>query len=70
MTIDERDAHGIRSGLAGPLIVALGTVLLASMSSAQQAVATLLFLGILRIVHDYVIYPRLIGRDIHLHPWW
>ena len=22
----------------------------------------------LRIVEDYVIYPRLIGRDIHLHP--
>ena len=22
----------------------------------------------LRVVEDYVIYPRLIGRDIHLHP--
>src|SRR5678816_4716409 len=28
----------------------------------------LLFLGVLRIVQDYVIYPRLIGQGIHLHP--
>jgi hypothetical protein len=27
-----------------------------------------LFLGILRIVQDYAIYPRLIGQGIHLHP--
>jgi predicted PurR-regulated permease PerM len=54
--------------LVGPLIVAVGTVLLASMSSAREAVAALIFLGVLRIVQDYVIYPRLIGRGIHLHP--
>jgi predicted PurR-regulated permease PerM len=28
----------------------------------------LLFLGVLRIVQDYVIYPRIIGQGIHLHP--
>jgi hypothetical protein len=28
----------------------------------------LLFLGVLRIVQDYVVYPRLIGQGIHLHP--
>ena len=28
----------------------------------------LLFLGVLRIVQDYVIYPRIIGTGIHLHP--
>jgi len=28
----------------------------------------LLFLGVLRIVQDYVIYPRIIGVGIHLHP--
>jgi hypothetical protein len=27
-----------------------------------------LFLGVLRIAQDYVIYPRLIGQGIHLHP--
>ena len=28
----------------------------------------LVFLGVLRIVQDYVVYPRLIGHGIHLHP--
>ena len=29
---------------------------------------SLIFLGVLRIVHDYVTYPRIIGTGIHLHP--
>lgn len=33
-----------------------------------MAFVVLLFLGVLRIVEDYVIYPRLIGHGIHLHP--
>ena len=33
-----------------------------------MAFVVLLFLGVLRIVEDYVIYPRLIGQGIHLHP--
>ena len=33
-----------------------------------NAFLVLLFLGVLRIVQDYVIYPRLIGQGIHLHP--
>src|SRR5438105_13248751 len=33
-----------------------------------MAFVVLLFLGILRIVQDYVIYPRIIGTGIHLHP--
>jgi hypothetical protein len=33
-----------------------------------NAFMVLLFLGMLRIVQDYVIYPRLIGQGIHLHP--
>jgi len=28
----------------------------------------LLFLGVLRVIHDYVVYPRIIGQGIHLHP--
>jgi predicted PurR-regulated permease PerM len=27
------------------------------------------FLGIVRIVQDYVIYPRIIGRGMPLHPF-
>lgn len=54
--------------LAGPLTIGALAVLFASFHSAGQAVATLAFLAILRIVEDYVIYPRIIGRGIHLHP--
>lgn len=67
-------ALGILAGLlefiplAGPLALAVLAAAVAAFSSAGQAGAVLLFLGILRIVHDYVIYPRIIGQGIHLHP--
>lgn len=55
--------------LVGPLVVA---VLAASLALLQfgfgKAFIVLLFLGVLRIVHDYVTYPRIIGTGIHLHP--
>jgi predicted PurR-regulated permease PerM len=54
--------------LVGPLVVGGLATLVASFYSAKQAIAVVAFLGILRIVHDYVIYPRLIGHGIHLHP--
>jgi predicted PurR-regulated permease PerM len=54
--------------LVGPLAVAVLATLLASFYSAKQAIAVVVFLGVLRIVHDYVTYPRLIGHGIHLHP--
>src|SRR5712664_93916 len=51
---------GIMSGmlefvpLVGPLTVAI--------------LAVLAFLGVMRVVQDYMIYPRIIGVGIHLHP--
>ncbi|HSE17793.1 MAG TPA: AI-2E family transporter [Pyrinomonadaceae bacterium] len=55
--------------LVGPLTIALLAALLAIFhAGAFNAFLVLLFLGILRIVQDYVIYPRLIGQGIHLHP--
>jgi predicted PurR-regulated permease PerM len=54
--------------LVGPLVVALGATLVASFHSVGQATVVLFVLGILRIAQDYVIYPRLIGRGIHMHP--
>jgi hypothetical protein len=36
-------------------------------SGFAAALAVLVFLGVLRIVQDYVVYPRLIGHGIHLH---
>ena len=37
-------------------------------SGFGMAFIVLLFLGVLRIVQDYVIYPRIIGTGIDLHP--
>lgn len=54
--------------LVGPLLVALIVTPIAGYYSFNQGVATIVFLGILRIVHDYVTYPRIIGHGIHLHP--
>ena len=55
--------------LIGPLVVAILVALLAMLHSGfGMAFVVLLFLGVLRIVQDYVIYPRIIGQGIHLHP--
>lgn len=54
--------------LVGPVAVAAGATLVVSFHSINQAIAVLLFLGILRLAQDYVIFPRLIRRGIHMHP--
>jgi predicted PurR-regulated permease PerM len=55
--------------LVGPLCVAILMALLALVQSGVgMAFVVLLFLGVLRVVQDYVLYPRIIGRGIHLHP--
>ena len=55
--------------LVGPLIVAILAACLALLHSGfGMAFIVLLFLGVLRVVQDYVIYPRIIGTGIHLHP--
>lgn len=55
--------------LVGPLVVALLVALLALLHwGFGMTLVALLFLGVLRIVHDYVVYPRIIGVGIHLHP--
>jgi predicted PurR-regulated permease PerM len=55
--------------LVGPLVVAILVAFLALLHSGfGMAFVVLLFLGVLRVVHDYVVYPRIIGQGIHLHP--
>lgn len=55
--------------LVGPLVVAILAALLALLHwGFGTAFIVLLFLGVLRIAQDYVIYPRIIGEGIHLHP--
>jgi predicted PurR-regulated permease PerM len=55
--------------LVGPLMVALLAATLALLGFGYKtAFIVLLFLGVLRIVHDYVTYPKIMGTGIHLHP--
>jgi predicted PurR-regulated permease PerM len=65
---------GVMAGLlefipiVGPAIVALLAALVASFVSWRLVAIVLAFLGLLRLVHDYIIYPRLISHSIELHP--
>jgi predicted PurR-regulated permease PerM len=55
--------------LVGPVTIAIMAALLAMFHAGPfNAFLVLLFLGVLRIVQDYAVYPRLIGQGIHLHP--
>ena len=54
--------------LIGPLSIAVIATTLALLESPWQAFYTAVFLGVLRIVHDYITYPRIIREGIHLHP--
>ena len=55
--------------LVGPLLVAIIAALAALLHGGLfLAFIVLVFLVVLRIVQDYVVYPRLIGQGIHLHP--
>jgi predicted PurR-regulated permease PerM len=55
--------------LVGPLLVAVIAAVLALLHAGPfSAFLVLVFLGVLRMVQDYWIYPRLIGQGIHLHP--
>ena len=54
--------------LVGPLAVALGATLVSSFHSINQAMWVLAFLSALRLAQDYVVFPRLVRRGIHMHP--
>jgi predicted PurR-regulated permease PerM len=50
--------------IAGPLVVAV----VATAMAPDRVVPVLIFLAAIRLVQDYLIYPRLISRALHLHP--
>jgi len=55
--------------LIGPLTVAVIVVITASFSeNPWVALYAAIFLIVLRIMQDYVIYPRIVREGIHLHP--
>jgi len=54
--------------LVGPLMSACVIFGLTLTVSFNKALLVLLFIVILRILQDYVIYPRIVGRGIKMHP--
>jgi predicted PurR-regulated permease PerM len=54
--------------LVGPLISSCFIFGLTLTVSLKTALVVALFLAILRVVQDYVIYPRIVGRGIKMHP--
>lgn len=54
--------------LIGPLSIAAITITIASLESPWEGVYVFIFLAVLRILQDYVFYPRIVRGGIHLHP--
>jgi predicted PurR-regulated permease PerM len=54
--------------LVGPLVLATVAALVGALHAPILALWAVAFLGLLRLVEDYLIYPRLIRRGIELHP--
>jgi predicted PurR-regulated permease PerM len=55
--------------LVGPLLIGVLAAFVATLHAGPfSALMVIVFLGVLRLVQDYVIYPKLIGQGIHLHP--
>jgi predicted PurR-regulated permease PerM len=54
--------------LIGPIVVATVAVGIVALHDPMLAVWTAVLLAVVRVAEDYVIYPRLIGRNIDLHP--
>jgi predicted PurR-regulated permease PerM len=50
------------------LTIGILATMVSGFESGSQAVVTALFLGLLRILQDYFVYPRIIREGIHLHP--
>jgi len=54
--------------LVGPLVLAIVAAVVGALHAPILALWAVGFLGVLRLGEDYVIYPRLLRRGIHLHP--
>ena len=55
--------------LVGPVVVLLLAAMIAGFSSIEQAFVVIAFLGVVRIAEDYVVYPRIIGQGMRVHPF-
>ncbi|MGA7218753.1 MAG: AI-2E family transporter [Candidatus Sulfotelmatobacter sp.] len=54
--------------VVGPLVAALVIVSFALLMSFPHLLALIIFLGVWRLIQDYVTSPRIMGRSMELHP--
>jgi len=54
--------------LLGPLLVAVIAGIVAALHAPMLVFWSTGFLAIVRVIEDYVFYPRLMGHGVHLHP--
>jgi predicted PurR-regulated permease PerM len=54
--------------VVGPLVAAVVILLVALLMSFPHWIALIVFLGIWRMVQDYVNSPRIMGQSVELHP--
>jgi predicted PurR-regulated permease PerM len=65
---------GVAAGLlefipvVGPAALGVIAAVVAGFHSLRSMVTVIIFIALLRLIYDYVIYPRLIGRSIEMHP--
>lgn len=75
MGVDYAIVLGVVSGIlefvpmVGPIVGAAVTIGLAFTTSTKTAFAVAVFLAVMRVVQDYVIYPRIVGHGIKMHPF-
>jgi predicted PurR-regulated permease PerM len=54
--------------VVGPLTAALGICGIAVASGYQHIIVLVAFLGVWRLIQDYVVAPRIMGKQVELHP--
>ena len=54
--------------VAGPLVAALVIIGVSVLMSYTNWLALLIFLGVWRLIQDYVVSPRIMGTSMELHP--
>lgn len=54
--------------VVGPLTLGIVAVVVVNFHSVESVVLVASFLIIFRIIHDYLIYPRLVSAGVEIHP--
>jgi predicted PurR-regulated permease PerM len=52
----------------GPLVAAVGIFVVGFLTGSPQLLVVVIFLGVWRLIRDYVVTPRVMGGRLELHP--